>query len=1476
MEKALRWRIILTMLCELPLIGTGVAWAAGPAGVKLDGTLGGTAQVLGGPTFNITQPLGRLAGSNLFFSFQYFNIAAGETALFSTTSAGINNVISRVTGGYASSINGTIQLNAASGAPNFFFINPSGVTFGPGAVVNVPAAFQVTTADYLKFTVGNFYVDPNKQSTLSAAAPQSFGFLGQSRSRVDIQGTTLSAGTGGHSMFQVVAGDVTIEGVGAGGGISNSTGDIRVIALGAEATEVPMSGTFSGPDGAVTIQNGGILTTAGGSATAGSIYVSAGTLTVDGTHATSQTGILSQAGLEGAAPIAVNAADAVLLTNGGGIRSSTTGPGAGANVGVNAGALAISGSDRTCITGVETDKSATGVNGSISVTVGTLALDGSGSVVGGPATGIGSYAGLGASGRSGQVIVNVTGTASISNGGSIYADTAGASNAGTVGVSAGSISINGGDGTTFTGISSDAAGTGSAGNVAISTKGAMTLLNNADISSDTYGAGNGGDVVVNAGSLTINGGTSSNYLTGILGLTGGTAQQGVTVNSTGSAGKINVVSTGAISLLNGGVIDSESYGLGNAGDVIVKAASLNLDGGTGGIPTFIASDANGVTGSGGNVKVSVKNALTMANGAYVSADTYGAGSGGDVTVSSGSLSINGGTTNTSNPNIDYTWISSDAYGTGSAGNVTISTKGAMTLLNYADISSDTYGAGNGGDVVVNAGSLTINGGTSNYLTGILSLTGGTAQQGVTVNSTGSAGKINVVSTGTISLLKGGVIDSESYGLGNAGNVIVKAASLNLDGGTGGIPTYIASDANGVTGSGGNVKVSVTNALTMANGAYVSADTYGAGSGGGVTVSSGSLSLVSAEISADTYAAGNAGDVLVKAASMTIDGGTSNNFTGISSETIGIANQGSVNSTGAAGKVVVTSSGAINILNGAGITSDSGGLGNAGDVTVTARSLRIDGGTQGQVTYISSDAEGATGDAGKVTVSTSGGMTLTNFGQISSDTYGSGNGGKVAVAVGGALTITNGSNILSDTFAGGRGGDVAVRAASVSLDGAGSSYFTGIASDAEGISDSESTNSTGSAGAVAVTVSGLISIVNGSDIASASYGTGNAGSVTATAASLSINGGNSNHLTGITTDASTPGSSSTGGVIHLTVGGSITLLSGGIDSNTESNGGAGSISITTPGTLSIGGSAGQASIASTASTGSGGQPGTIAISAGSVMIGANGGVSVENDATLPDPSIVAPTHITIHANTLLLNGGVITAASTGNVDASAIDLDYGQSLRTIDGSITTEASDGNGGPITISGSGVLRLDGSQITTSVSGASGNGGDIDISVPLIAMNTAAIQANTAARHASGGDINIDAQAIVPSFQFFILGGTQQNFKPTRDGQNLVQAAAADGVSGTLDVTTPTLDIGGALLALTGKPAAPTPLGRSLCGFTRGSSLSATGRGGLPASASDPLWIGVDDADRATARSSPRRSIDSDDLPVEVLVSDSTVPCQ
>ncbi|NEO53855.1 MAG: filamentous hemagglutinin N-terminal domain-containing protein [Okeania sp. SIO3B5] len=91
-------------------------------------------------------------GTNLFHSFDQFNLNSGQTANFLTT-PDTRNILGRVTGGNASIINGLIQV--VGGNSNLLLMNPVGVIFGKNASLNIPASFSVTTATDIGFNNNN-------------------------------------------------------------------------------------------------------------------------------------------------------------------------------------------------------------------------------------------------------------------------------------------------------------------------------------------------------------------------------------------------------------------------------------------------------------------------------------------------------------------------------------------------------------------------------------------------------------------------------------------------------------------------------------------------------------------------------------------------------------------------------------------------------------------------------------------------------------------------------------------------------------------------------------------------------------------------------------------------------------------------------------------------------------------------------------------------------------------------------------------------------------------------------------------------------------------------------------------------------------------------------------------------------------------------------------------------------------------------
>jgi filamentous hemagglutinin family protein len=76
---------------------------------------------------------GAIRGSNLFHSFQEFNIDNGRGAYFSNPE-NISNILTRVTGNNLSKILGTLGV---LGNANLFLINPNGIVFGPNARLDV-------------------------------------------------------------------------------------------------------------------------------------------------------------------------------------------------------------------------------------------------------------------------------------------------------------------------------------------------------------------------------------------------------------------------------------------------------------------------------------------------------------------------------------------------------------------------------------------------------------------------------------------------------------------------------------------------------------------------------------------------------------------------------------------------------------------------------------------------------------------------------------------------------------------------------------------------------------------------------------------------------------------------------------------------------------------------------------------------------------------------------------------------------------------------------------------------------------------------------------------------------------------------------------------------------------------------------------------------------------------------------------------
>jgi len=138
-----------------------------PAG---DGT--NTAVTVVGEQFDITGGDRSADNTNLFHSFEQFDLSAEQTANF-VAETGVQNVLGRISSNHASNIDGTLQVSGSDA--NLYLINPSGILLGPNAQLNLSGGFTATTATGIEFGTEEFSASTVDYSNFSGD-PSSFVF----------------------------------------------------------------------------------------------------------------------------------------------------------------------------------------------------------------------------------------------------------------------------------------------------------------------------------------------------------------------------------------------------------------------------------------------------------------------------------------------------------------------------------------------------------------------------------------------------------------------------------------------------------------------------------------------------------------------------------------------------------------------------------------------------------------------------------------------------------------------------------------------------------------------------------------------------------------------------------------------------------------------------------------------------------------------------------------------------------------------------------------------------------------------------------------------------------------------------------------------------------------------------------------------------------------------------------------------------
>lgn len=813
------------LLCALA--GEAQAQIAG------DGSLG-TAISRTGNAWSIGA--GTQLGGNLFQSFSQFNLPTGQSATFSGAGS-VSNIVGRVTGPNASSIDGLLR-STIPGA-SLWLMNPRGVMFGPNARLDIGGSLHFSTADYLRLGSGAaiVYAALSANSTLSSAPPSAFGFLGAVRAPISINGSRLQPL--------------------AGVGLSLTGGDILLT----DATLLAPGGRIDISGDKLSMQNSSLDTVTSGAARSGDIRIAATDVTLAG-------GSLIDASTWGAG----RAGDITIAASGrlSIVRAAINSDSNDAHTG-DAGAVSISASviDIGRAGYVSSDTYGAGNAGSLAMNATSLSITGGGQI---GSTTFGK-------GRGGIVSIQAAGLLSISgtspNGqhaSGIFADTQrvapAGGDAGLVSVTADSIRLS--DGGL---ISTSTFGSGNAGNLSVTARdidmasGGQFL--GGQFLSSTYGAGRGGNIDVAAsGRLSIAG--ADYYGNG----SGSGIFSSTSDGSTGAGGAVTV-SAGSLSLDQDGTIASDTAGAGRAGDVSVRAGSISLTNGgrissstvaagRGGNVTvvtpgrlFIADDGENsqsgifadtrATGNGGSVAVNA-GSIELASGGLISAETIGAGRGGDISiVSDGRLSIAGSTSM-------MTGIVGTTWRTGDAGAIRI--RVAELVINGDQQttigSSALFGSGNAGSIVIDTGSATIAG--QAFIS--------TSARG----SGGRAGSIVITASGDVLLVGdpaaaarfGGIstngISSHTESSGPAGTITLSARNLSITD-LGGISTE--SDRTGIAG---NIFINVAGVLRLSGGGTITTSARSA-DGGNISIKAGTLvylkdSQITTSVNTSTGSGGN--------------------------------------------------------------------------------------------------------------------------------------------------------------------------------------------------------------------------------------------------------------------------------------------------------------------------------------------------------------------------------------------------------------------------------------------------------------------------------------------------------------------------------------------------------------------------------------------------------------------------------------------
>ncbi|MBD2196014.1 S-layer family protein [Calothrix parietina FACHB-288] len=739
---------------------------------------------------------GTQAGSNLFHSFREFSVPEGGSAIFNNYNPGIENIISRVTGGSKSQINGLIQANK-----NLFLINPHGIVFGANASLDITGSFIASTASSLKLSNGDVFSAINPAPPLlTVSVPLGLQFAGKSGDITvespDLATPELSVQPG--QTLALVGGDISVANkllVAPGGRVElGSVGDDSFVSL----TPSPQGFIvgYTGANKFQTIQLDGAEINVSG-AGGGNIQIQGQVVTLNETLLLANT---DANGTESGGGINIRANQ--LTLNDSMIQALTSASVRGGDVNLEAVKLTVQGP--FAMVSAETED--IGLGGNLTIRADDVKLANL-SILGTETRGLGA---------GGDVRI-AAGKLSIEDGAKIVANTRDRGFGGSIIVKATeSIDLRG-TGEIFntlysSGLSAETTGFAQAGEVIVETP-ILNIRDGARISASTFAEGAAGSIKIYAPAIDILSSPTVAQASGVfnqveLGATGqggnillvtnklslqGGAQVSVSTFNTGDAGSLSVIAPQMVTIL-GDSTDITFSGLfaqvepgakGRGGNVFIDTGELLLQGNTARISSSTRDE-----GWGGNVTINARE-LTVRDGAQIQAGTQGYAPGGTLKVTAtDTIRLLG----TSPRDRSSSGLFTATFGDAPAGNLSVDT-GNLFILDGARISASTLGAGTSGNVTINA-----------YDT------------------------VNLINRSPNGQVNSGLF-VQGIGDGKAGNIDLTARNLLLDRGGEILAETTADD-------GGEIALTVSNILQIQNHSLISATAGTAskqGNGGNIKI-----------------------------------------------------------------------------------------------------------------------------------------------------------------------------------------------------------------------------------------------------------------------------------------------------------------------------------------------------------------------------------------------------------------------------------------------------------------------------------------------------------------------------------------------------------------------------------------------------------------------------------------------------------------